>query len=156
MKDFFKTVFSFIYKFFNALNLVPALFVALVGLVLYVTGTLNAYPVITVIFQVLLVLTAIYAIVATGRKLLGLDKRVKKSKGMQIIDDDGADTSAETEQEKAAETEKVVNPPIRKKEQPKYFKLKQNPDYVMAEYSDRYELFLITEKGLKKIRTDYK
>ena len=41
-------------------------------------------------------------------------------------------------------------------EKPRYYKLKQNPDYVMAEYSDRYELFLITAKGLEKVRTDYK
>ena len=41
-------------------------------------------------------------------------------------------------------------------EKPRYYKLKQNPDYVMAEYSDRYELFLITANGLKKVRTDYK
>lgn len=37
-----------------------------------------------------------------------------------------------------------------------YFKVAQNPNYVMAEYVDRYELFLQTENGLKKIREDYK
>lgn len=41
-------------------------------------------------------------------------------------------------------------------EQPRYFKVKQNPNYVMAEYSDRYELFLITPQGLKKVRVDQK
>lgn len=153
MKDFFKTIFSFVYKFFNALNLIPALFVALIGLVLYVTGTLNAYPVVAVIFQVLLVVTAIYAIVATVRKLLGLDKKVKKSKGMQIVSDDEKQNAGDQATQQASSAEK----PLEKvADKPRYFKLKQNPDYIMAEYSDRYELFLITDGGLKKIRTDYK
>ena len=41
-------------------------------------------------------------------------------------------------------------------EKPKYFKVKQNPNYIMAEYMDRYELLVKTESGLKLVRTDYK
>ncbi len=37
-----------------------------------------------------------------------------------------------------------------------YFRVKQNPNYLMAEYTDRYELFVKTDGGLKKVRTDYK
>ena len=153
MKDFFKTILTFVYNIFNVLNLVPALFISLVGLVLYVTGTFNTYPVVALIFQLLLIAAVIYAIIATGRKLLGLDKRVKKSKGMQIVSDNESakDTVKEKKKEKDLPTETV-----QVVEKPKYFKLKQNPDYIMAEYQDRYELFLITDAGLKKIRTDYK
>lgn len=153
MKDFFKTILTFVYNIFNVLNLVPALFISLVGLVLYVTGTFNTYPVVALIFQLLLIAAVIYAIVATGRKLLGLDKRVKKSKGMQIVSDNESakDTVKEKKKEKDLATQNV-----QVAEKPKYFKLKQNPDYIMAEYQDRYELFLITDAGLKKIRTDYK
>ena len=39
---------------------------------------------------------------------------------------------------------------------PKYFTVKQNPKYVMAEYSDRYELFYRSESGFKRVRVDYK
>lgn len=39
---------------------------------------------------------------------------------------------------------------------PIYFTVKQNTNYVFAEYEDRYELFLKTESGLKYIRTDKK
>lgn len=155
MKDFFKTILTFVYNIFNVLNLVPALFISLVGLVLYVTGTFSTYPVVALIFQLLLIAAVIYAIIATGRKLLGLDKRVKKSKGMQIVSDkeNAKDKDNEKFEKKEddlpTQTEQVA-------EKPKYFKLKQNPDYIMAEYQDRYELFLITDAGLKKIRTDYK
>ena len=39
---------------------------------------------------------------------------------------------------------------------PKYFSVKQNKNYVMGEFADRYELYLKTDKGLKLVRTDYK
>ncbi len=41
-------------------------------------------------------------------------------------------------------------------EEPKYFRVKNNPNYVMAEYSDRYELYQITNGKLTKVRTDFK
>ena len=159
MFDFFKTIFSFLYKLLALLNLQPTLFIALIGAVLYFTGVMNDYPVVLILFQVFLVLSAIYAIIATVRKLLGLDKRVKKSKGMQIVggaEKENATVQADdhttaTPVQAVAPTNEVIET-----EKPRYFRVKQNPDYVMAEYADRYELFLITDGGLKKIRTDYK
>ena len=41
-------------------------------------------------------------------------------------------------------------------EKPKFYRVAQNKNYLMAEYSNRVELFLITANGLQKIRTDYK
>lgn len=159
MFDFFKTIFSFLYKLLALLNLQPALFVALIGAVLYFTGVMNDYPVVLILFQVLLVFSAIYAIVATIRKLLGLDKRVKKSKGMQIV---GGAAESENKKEQAVNNQTLSGQTVASMQEvlvdnaPRYFRVKQNPDYVMAEYADRYELFLITDGGLKKIRTDYK
>ena len=43
-----------------------------------------------------------------------------------------------------------------KQEAPKYFRVAQNPKYVMTEYSDRVELFYESPRGLKYVRTDYK
>ena len=40
--------------------------------------------------------------------------------------------------------------------QPKYFRVKQNPNFVMAEYADRFELFKILDGQLVRIRIDYK
>jgi hypothetical protein len=43
-----------------------------------------------------------------------------------------------------------------KQETPRYYRVAQNPKYVMAEYSDRVELFYDSPRGLKYVRTDYK
>ena len=39
---------------------------------------------------------------------------------------------------------------------PTYYRVAQNPKYVMAEYADRVELYYETPRGLKYVRTDYK
>lgn len=51
-------------------------------------------------------------------------------------------------------TESYLKDP--KSEVPRYFRVAQNPKYVMAEYSDRVELFYDSPRGLKYVRTDYK
>ena len=152
MRDFFKTVFSMVYKIFNFFNLVPALFVFLLGAVLYFTGVFATYPVILYLFEGCLIFALIYAIVATIRKLLGIDKKVKKSKGAQII------SGGTSEGEKSRQEPEPTNQPNEKYVQkvPRYFRVKENPDYLMAEYDDRYELYLIKDGNLRKIRTDYK
>ncbi len=42
------------------------------------------------------------------------------------------------------------------KETPRYYRVAQNPHYVMAEYSDRVVLFYETKEGLQYVRTDDK
>ena len=78
-----KFIFKIIYAVIALFNLQLALFVLLVGALLYFTGTMSTYPVLSSIFQIALVLSAVYAIVTTLKKTLGLEKKVKKSKGMQ-------------------------------------------------------------------------
>lgn len=46
--------------------------------------------------------------------------------------------------------------PVAESEVPRYFRVKQNPSFIMAEYSNRYELFRVENGQLVKIRTDYK
>ncbi len=122
----------------------------LLGLVLFFTGVFENNPALLIIFYVLIIISIVYAILATIKKLLGLDKKVKKSKGAQIV-------STEKAEEQTENTEVTIEPTVVSKvETPTYFKVKNQPDYIMAEYSNRYELFKKTENGLKKIRTDYK
>ena len=49
-------------------------------------------------------------------------------------------------------------PPVQpiENEKPTYYRVKQNPNYVMADYSNRYDLFKISNGKLIFIRTDYK
>ena len=127
-------------------NLQPTLFFALLGVVLYIVGAFENSLVLT-LFYVAIIVSIVYAVCATILKLLGLDKKIFKSKGVQIM---GEETAPKTE-EVPDDVEKTSI-----EEYPKYFRVKQNPNYVMAEFEDRYELYMKTADGLKKIRTDYK
>lgn len=144
-------VFTVIYKIFAFFNLQFTLLLALIGAVLYLTGVFNSNKVVLIIFYLFLVLSIIYAISGTIKRLLGIENRVKKSKGAQIINQEQHQENMQPQSEQAQNTIEQVE-----KESPTYYTVKQNNNYVMAEYSDRYELYKKTENGLKKVRTDYK
>lgn len=166
IKKIVSKVFSFIYLIISAFNLQYTLFLAILGLILFLCGVLTNNLAIAIVFYVLLGLSVIYAVVRTFRRIFGVGK-YKKS-GVKIIKQESREEQsaeqeerAETFQQKVAEsyveeTYQTVEQSVIQPEKPKYFRVKQNPNYLMAEYSDRYELFLVTESGLKKIKTDYK
>ena len=144
--------FTVIYKIFAFFNLQITLLFSLIGLVLYITGIFEQNRVVLIVFYLLLVLSIIYAIASTIKKLLGVNvdnKSVKKSKGMQIISNQQSE-AVEGEKPQSVEKEPV------KVEAPTYYTVRQNNNFIMAEYSDRYELYRKTSEGLKKVRTDYK
>ena len=156
--------FSVIYKVLSLFNLQFTLLVALVGVVLYFTGTLSNGGVVPIIFYIALIASIIYAIVASIRKLLGLGKKVKRSKGVQIVEGDnknqdgtGIGTCNVSAQPlssgQTVEPQEVI---VQQVDKPRYYRVKQNPEYIMAEYSDRVELFKISGSKLIKVRTDYK
>lgn len=151
IKRLFVAVFTIVYKILALFNLQLPLLVALIGVVLYFTGVFEQNLAILIVFYILVIISIAYAILTTIKKLLGVDKKVKRSKGAQIIS-----TDAKEEEEEKETEEKVEEKTRGKVEKPTYFKVKNHPDYVMAEYSDRYELFRKTDDGLKKVRTDYK
>ena len=146
IKALIKGVFKLIYKLISLFNLQFALFVVLIGTLLYFTGTLSNNQTVLLVFQAALIISVVYAILTTIKKLLGIGKKVKKSKGMQIVE---PERKTKTEEEQTVSVEQPI-------EKPRYYRVKQNPDYVMAEYSDKYELYRIGQNGLIKIRTDYK
>ncbi|MBQ7235558.1 MAG: hypothetical protein IJX03_00175 [Clostridia bacterium] len=146
IKALIKGVFKLIYKLISLFNLQFTLFVVLIGTLLYFTGTLSNNQTVLLVFQATLIISVVYAILTTIKKLLGIGKKVKKSKGMQIVE---PERKTKTEEEQTISVEQPI-------EKPRYYRVKQNPDYVMAEYSDKYELYRIGQNGLIKIRTDYK
>ncbi|MBR2448913.1 MAG: hypothetical protein IKB30_02195 [Clostridia bacterium] len=146
IKALIKGVFKLIYKLISLFNLQFTLFVVLIGTLLYFTGTLSNNQTVLLVFQTALIISVVYAILTTIKKLLGIGKKVKKSKGMQIVE---PERKTKTEEEQMVSVEQPID-------KPKYYRVKQNPDYVMAEYSDKYELYRIGQNGLIKIRTDYK
>ena len=153
-------IFGFIYKILSYVNLQPALFVAVIGAILFLTGVFKAVPILLLIFYIALIISFIYAIIATIKAIFSGGKKDKKeknkdkNKNVQIIE-----PTVNTTQENKDDINEQVNnnAPINADgEQPKYYRVKQNPNLIMAEYSNRYELFKIENQKLIKIRTDYK
>ena len=145
-------MFGVLNKILSIFNLQPTALILLIGVVLYFTGTMERTPILLTVFQLLVVISIVYAIISTIKNILGLNKKVKRSKGAQIIN------SQEQQTQVAQQTiQSVPIAPVNvEQDKPVYFRVKQNPEYVMAEYKDRYELFRIVNGSLKKIRTDYK
>lgn len=69
---------------------------------------------------------------------------------------EAADGTAEAEEALASDEAASVKAKKREKERVKYYDVKGKPDYVFAEYTDRYELFHKSAGGLEYVRTDYK
>ena len=151
IRRFINVVFTVVYKILSLFNLQFTLLVLLIGLVLFLTGSFHKNPTVLLVFEVILICSIVYAIITTLKRMLGINKKPKKSKGAQILDTDSITSS----QEKSGE-QQVVFQTVQAVETPTYYRVKQNSEYVMAEYKDRYELYRIIDGQMKKIRTDYK
>lgn len=177
IKKIIVTVLTFVYKVLSLFNLQVTALVLLVGLVLFVTGVLERSAAALIIFCFALVLSVLGAVWFTVKRLLGLSGG-KKRKGVEIIKSKGvktddippaapaperarpayAEEDAPRQVSETADTAQAA--PAASTESipayPRYFAVRQNKDYIMAEYADRYELYLKDRYGLKKIRIDYK
>lgn len=150
LKKTIHAIFSFAYKIINFFHLQFTLLVLLIGLVLYLTGLLERNLSLKIIYVVVLLFSVLSAVFLTIKKLFGV-KKEKQEKNVQIIKQETATKN---------ENETLLNEqPVSKETNsayPKYYNVKQNGNYLMAEYEDRYELYLKTTQGLQKVRTDYK
>ncbi len=83
----------------------------------------------------------------------------EQSQGAQCEQSAAVDGIAKTDgQEKVAANNEIsvlVNN-LDVEEKPVYYAVKNQPGFVMAEFSNRYELYLKTENGLQRVRVDYK
>ncbi len=162
IKKIITAIMSFIYKLLKYFNLQIALFVVLVGIILFFAGVFENSYVAEMIFYLILVLSLFYSVAATLRKILFPTPKIKNKKRAKIGFVKNNDQSIDPQENKQeniiidASKQQTVNQSSIMAEVPKYYKVKQNPQYVMAEYSDRYELYYKTGQGLKKVRTDYK
>ena len=177
----FRAVLKFMYKIIDFLNLQLPLLVVLIGVVLYFTGTFEKVPTVLLVFYVVICASIVFSIVATVRRLLGFDKKsrekVKKEKQENVASEnnnaqentDGVQGSSAFAPAPAPATEDQLrvdsvgaeiipeNISVPAPSQvPVYFTVKQNPNYLMAEFDDRFELYLKTKNGLQKVRVDYK
>lgn len=178
-----------VYKIVSVFHLKATALVLAVGVLLLVTGSFGAEPVLKTVFLALLGVSLFYALAATagsflkfGKKVFGkrandppdglVETQVEKESGRERDDfavpraeavdrNDGYgdDGFAERRNATAYENGDVLvaeKRPFTATVYPKYYSVRQNRDYVMAEYEDRYELFVKRDGGLQKVRTDYK
>jgi len=168
------TVFQAVYAVISLLKLQFVILVSVLWLILHFTGITVKYPIANLFLSLALIASVIYAVVSILKALLGLGGKKKKRRGAQLVksskraakedDDTVAETatsvSENTFNNAAAAAATPVQPSAQvaaeRVEEPKYFRVKQNPDLVMAEYGDRYELYKISGGSLVKIRTDFK
>ena len=156
--------------------------VLIFGGALYLSGAWYSSLVLQLIFYFLLIAALVYAIISTVRRLLGLGKKKKSGDGSATASKDkkGKKSKKDKSAAVADDTEHAVSSGAREvpaesstqegahssaqddvdfcrgDEKPVYYAVKNQPNYIMAEYSDRYELFLKTKKGLLRVRVDYK
>lgn len=176
IKKIIVAVLTFVYKVLSLFNLQMTALVLLVGLVLFVTGVFERSAAALIIFCFALVLSVLGAVWFTVKRLLGFSGG-KKRKGVEIIKSKGVKTddippaapaperaqpayAEEDAPRQVSEADTVQAAPADSTKSipayPRYFAVRQNKDYIMAEYADRYELYLKDRYGLKKIRIDYK
>lgn len=154
IKKIFVSIFKIIYKVLALFNLQLTLFVGLISFVLYITGTLRDNPTLVIIVVISLVLSLVYAVYATLKKVFRV---VKRQTPVKIVKPSSNEDSANLQGEPPVQTIAKDSEAVSyEEEKPVYYKVKQDSRYVMAEYSDRYELLLKTPNGLVKVRTDYK
>lgn len=154
-----------VYRLLCVFNLQFTILVVLVGVLLWALGVFEQGGFALIIFVILFIGSIGLALYLTARKILGLDTEKQKKSKIQIVGNNQPESQTQSvnistmqTQQNAVETQnaQIEQGECLQPEVPRYYKVKQNSNYVMAEYSNRYELFLITPNGLKKIRTDYK
>ncbi len=167
IKRIFKAIFKGVYSVISFLNLQYTLLVLLVGLILFIAGVFDKNQSIYVIFWVFLGLSVLLSLSLNLKRLSPKNKKEKNLK--QITEQPSVKQYSEiqTDNYEAQAHSDIVGGQISGQpifapsgvieDKPlKYFRVKQNPNYVVGEFSNRYELYLKTQGGLKRIRIDYK
>ena len=144
-------IFKFIYKLIDLFCLQFVVIVGLIGLVLYFTGAIKEGDTGYIVVAFALIISVVYAIIGTIKKCLGVSKK-SKTEGVQIVDQPQKKPRKWFEKK---QVEEINEEPIQE-EKPVYYNVKSKTNHVMAEFSDRYELYRVENGKLIRIRTDYK
>lgn len=136
-------------------------FYLLVGLIVWLAGGMPKGGWFIIAYFIGLALIVIYWFYRFFTAPLRYLKRKKKpsASGSEVqivpLSTEGAGQSPVVEQQPSPDVcpDSAPVSPVR----PRYFRVRQNPKYVMAEYPDRYELFYERKAGdWQYVRTDYK
>ena len=155
-------VFSIVYKVLQFLHLTPTLFLVLAGVVVEIAfGVILSNRTGFVIFHVILLISLIYAFLATFSLIPDFGKKSKKSgknKGnMEIIEPKTVQPiKSDTESVKAGEFNYERNFTFSevKKSKIRFYKVSKNPDYVFAEEGARCYLYKIDGERIVFIKSE--
>ena len=150
VKKLIKFIFESIYWVFSFLHLQFALFVALVGLIMYICGLFTLHPEAKLWFLVALFASILLGFFLMAKKLFNSKE---KKDGKRKVKKDKNQDEEQVDGQEESQVEDYKSPQV---EKPKYYNVNGHPNFIMAEYSDRVELFKKTENGLVKVRVDYK
>jgi hypothetical protein len=157
VKKILTTVLMAIYKVLALVNLQPAIFVVVLGLIVLLTGSFTTYPILKTVFLILLGLCVLYAVIITFCKLFGFGTKKNNSK-IQIVNEKAKEPQAKPQTPTPAPKETQFDRENTPKtpEYPIYSRVKNHPNLLMAEFSDRYELYKKENGKLIRLRQDYK
>ncbi|MBR5192345.1 MAG: hypothetical protein IKW33_02940 [Clostridia bacterium] len=156
VKKILTTVLMAIYKVLAIVNLQPAIFVVIVGLIVFLTGSFITYPVLKTVFLIALGLSVLYAVIITFCKLFGFGTKKNNSK-IQIVNEKTKQPEEKTQTPPPApKTPQPVPETTKEPTYPIYSRVKNHPNLLMAEFSDRYELYKKENGKLIRLRQDYK
>ena len=159
-KNFFKIIANLLYYIISFLHLTPLILLAVFGLLIELSSSaISNNTIFAGIFKLLFALSIVYAVLRTASAIFGIgnQKRHKKSTA-EIIKPKKREKKVEEEVElvSSQQTQEVKQQETVKSVYPKYYRAKQNSNYVFTEYEDRYELFKLTDGKYVYVRTDYK
>ena len=152
-KKVLSSIFKALYTIIKVLNLQIFLLVAVVGGIVFLTGGFSGSEALKLVFYFLAGSSIVYALVVTFKNLFGLGKKKEKDKNTveEVEPSEEENKPEQNRQEDLFEGRQRIEP-----SQPKYFRVKDRKDLIMAEYCDRVELYRLENGKMTKIRTDYK
>ena len=170
-----KVAFDIIYKVLKVLKLQLLLSVLFVGAILFLTKVIPENSTVFWLFIAFVALGFFYAVIGNMMRIKKFFRKYKKDKQeVRKEKEEKEKAYLEKEREKAqkleeAKSEKENNKVIESQKEdiqkrkysfsdkyPRYYAVSQNKQYVMAEYRDRYELYLKKDGKLFRVRTDLK
>lgn len=107
-------------------------------------------------FYVGLAACILVTLYAWAKPLREARRRKKLNRRERELEQRKDDDTPQEEKEENAPPAVHEKKPRKRERYPLYFDVEGRPDYMFAEYADRYELFKKSEHGFEYIRTDYK
>ena len=150
-------VFKFLFKILKSLHLRLLFIICLAGALLEILyNKLSGDATYLIVFLTLAGFAFVRFIYLNLDKQIVTKINVKKTATKEKAVREQAEIPPQRTYEEKPQMPANVQKSVNKINKPLYYRVSQNPKYVMAEYDDRYELFYEGKDGLKYIRTDYK